>query len=119
MDATPWVPRAHGREETFQHDLEDWAEVVAQLRRITARVVQDIDAEGRPAERVGIKVRFRPFTTVNRVHKLAAPSNDPELLADEAVALLDRIEQRRPVRLLGVRLEMTPPTGEAEAVTGR
>ena len=119
VDATPWVPRAHGREETFQHDLEDWAEVVAQLRRITARVVQDIDAEGRPAERVGIKVRFRPFTTVSRVHKLAAPSNDPELLADEAVALLDRIEQRRPVRLLGVRLEMTPPTGEAEAVTGR
>src|SRR5690606_40721625 len=61
----------------------------------------------------------RPFTTVNRVHKLAAPSNDPELLADEAVALLDRIERRRPVRLLGVRLEMTPPTGEAEAVAGR
>ena len=27
VDATPWVPRAHGREETFQSDLEDWADV--------------------------------------------------------------------------------------------
>jgi DNA polymerase-4 len=32
-------------------------------------------------------------------------------LADEAVALLDRIEKRRPVRLLGVRLEMVEPEG--------
>ena len=111
VDATPWVPRAHGREETFQHDLEDWAEVEAQLRRITARVVADIDAEGRPAERVGIKVRLRPFLTFNRVHKLAAPSNDPELLGNEAVALLDRIDRRAPVRLLGVRLEMVEPPG--------
>ena len=25
VDATPWVPRAHGREETYQEDLDDWA----------------------------------------------------------------------------------------------
>ena len=24
VDATPWVPRAHGREETYQQDLEDY-----------------------------------------------------------------------------------------------
>ncbi|CAM3224389.1 DNA polymerase IV [Nocardioides dubius] len=109
VDATPWVPRAHGREETFQQDLEDWADVEAALRRITRRVVADIDREGRPCQRVQIKVRLRPFVTLTRVHRLPAPSNDPELLADEAVALLDRIERRAPVRLLGVRLEMVDP----------
>ncbi len=109
VDATPWVPRAHGREETFQEDVEDWTEVEEHLRRITARVVVDIDAEGRPAERVAIKVRLRPFLTFTRVHKLAEPSNDPVLLGEEAVALLERIERRAPVRLLGVRLEMVAP----------
>ncbi|MFS3130787.1 DNA polymerase IV [Nocardioides sp. Bht2] len=111
VDATPWVPRAHGREETFQTDLEEWSEVEETLRRITRRVVADIDREGRLCQRVQIKVRLRPFITLTRVHRLPAPSNDPDLLGDEAVALLDRIERRAPVRLLGVRLEMTEPDG--------
>jgi DNA polymerase-4 len=112
VDATPWVPRAHGREETFQHDLDDWSDVEQAVRSLTARVVEDIDREGRPAARVGIKVRFRPFFTVSRSLTLPEPSNDPGVLADAAVSLLDRVEHDRPVRLLGVRLEMTPPSVE-------
>ena len=111
VDATPWVPRAHGREETFQADLTDWTEVEAAVRRIARRVVPDIDAEGRPAMRVGLKLRYRPFFTISRSHKLPEPTNDPDLLADAAAALLDRVEQDRPVRLIGVRLEMVPPEG--------
>ncbi|MDQ4052795.1 MAG: DNA polymerase IV [Actinomycetota bacterium] len=111
VDATPWVPRAHGREETFQQDLDDWAEIEAAVRRITRRVVEDIDREGRPAFRVGLKLRYRPFITISRSHKLPGPTNDPDVLADAAAALLDRVEKERPVRLLGVRLEMVPPDG--------
>ncbi len=111
VDATPWVPRAHGREETFQEDLDDWAEVAEVVRRLTRRVVADIDREGRPAARVGLKIRLRPFLTFSRSLTLPEPSNDPDLLADAAVSLLDRVEHDRPVRLLGVRLEMVPPPG--------
>lgn len=111
VDPTPWVPRAHGREETFQADLEDWTEVEAAVRRITLRVLADIEREGRPAFRVGLKLRYRPFFTVSRSHKLPEPTSDPDVLADAAVALLDRVERDRPVRLLGVRLEMVPPEG--------
>jgi DNA polymerase IV len=110
VDASPWVPRAHGREETYQADLT-WDVVPDELRTLTARVVEDIDREGRPAARVGIKVRYRPFITVSRSLTLPAPTNDPRLLADAAVSLLDRVEQERPVRLLGVRLEMVEPEG--------
>lgn len=113
VDATPWVPRGHGREETFQEDLTAWAEVVAAVRSLTSRVVTDIDREGRPAARVGIKVRYRPFFTVTRSLTLAEATNDPAVLADAAVSLLDRVEQDRPVRLLGVRLEMTEPDAAA------
>jgi len=111
VDATPWVPRAHGREETYQQDLEDWDRVAEELRVLARRVVLDIDREGRPAARVGIKVRYRPFVTVSRSLTLPAPTNDPATLGDAAVSLLDRLERDRPVRLLGVRLEMTEPDG--------
>lgn len=111
VDPTPWVARAHGREETFQTDLDDDTEIEATVRRITRRVVVDIDAEGRPAWRVGLKVRDRAFQTVNRSRKLPEPTNDPEVLADAVVALLAKVERKRPVRLLGVRLEMVEPEG--------
>lgn len=112
VDATPWVARAHGREETFQTDLEARADVEAAVRALTRRALEDIDAEGRPAARVGLKVRLRPFITVSRSLTLPAPTNDPATLEDAAVSLLDRLDPRdreRPVRLLGVRLEMVPP----------
>ena len=110
VDASPWVPRAHGREETYQTDLT-WDVVPDEIRALTARVVVDIDREGRPAARVAIKVRYRPFITVSRSLTLPAPTNDPGVLADAAVSLLDRVEHDRPVRLLGVRLEMVEPEG--------
>jgi DNA polymerase-4 len=132
VDATPWVPRAHGREETFQVDLEDRAAVDDAVRRLTARVVEDIDREGRPAVRVGLKIRFRPFVTFTRSLTLPAPTNDVAVLAEAAVGLLDRLDDLarpggpgpgeqppypvRPVRLLGVRLEMADP---ADPLPGR
>jgi DNA polymerase-4 len=111
VSAEPWVPRAHGRETTFQEDLEDWDRVADEVRALARRVVRDIDEEGRPAARVGLKLRYRPFFTVSRSLTLQEPTNDPDVLAEAAVSLLDRVESDRPVRLLGVRLEMVPPDG--------
>ena len=59
-------------------------------------------------------MRLRPFVTVNRSLTLPAPTNDPAVLEEAAVSLLERLDPRdrdRPVRLLGVRLEMVPPEG--------
>ena len=111
VDATPWVPRAHGRETTFQTDLDDWALIAQEVRALTRRVVADIDAEGRPAARVGLKIRFAPFITVTRSLTLPEPTDDPAVLADAAVSLLDRVDHDRAVRLLGVRREMVAPPG--------
>ncbi len=35
VDAEPWVPRAHGRETTFQEDLEDWDRIAEEVRTLT------------------------------------------------------------------------------------
>jgi DNA polymerase-4 len=108
---TPWVPRAHGRETTFQHDLTEREEVVAALGQLAEQVVADLRAEGRPCQRVHLKVRFAPFFTSNRSRKLTEPTFDPRAIADTAVELLDGLADDRPVRLLGVRGEMVPPPG--------
>jgi DNA polymerase IV len=109
VDPTPWVPKAHGRETTFQRDLEDWEQVALEVRTLAARVAEDLAGEGRPAARVGVKVRYTPFETRQRSLTLPEPSGDAAVLADAAVALVGRFDHTRRVRLVGVRAEMTPP----------
>jgi DNA polymerase-4 len=113
VDPTPWVPRAHGRETTFQTDLDDWELVAAEARRLAAEVTADIAAEGRPAVRVGVKVRYVPFETRQRSLTLPGPTGDAAVIADAAVELVGRLDHSRRVRLLGVRAEMTPPEPQA------
>jgi len=114
VTATPWVARGHGRETTFQTNLSDWDVVAQEVRTLAARVLDDIVAEGRPAIRVGLKVRYAPFTTHTASAPLPSPTVDLDEIADAAVALLSRFDERRSVRLLGVRLEMQPPDGGYE-----
>ncbi|WP_459984493.1 DNA polymerase IV [Nocardioides sp. AN3] len=111
VDPTPWVARAHGRETTFQHDLVERDEIVAAIHALATQVIDDLRGEGRPCQRVHLKVRFAPFFTTNRSRKLAEPTDDVEVIAATALALLDRLGDPRPIRLLGVRGEMVPPPG--------
>lgn len=114
VDDTPWVARAHGRETTYQRDLGTPEEVASALEALAVQVVTDIEAEGRACERVHLKVRFVPFFTVTRQRKLPVPTSEAGLIAATALALFERLEDDRPVRLLGVRAEMVPPEGGYE-----
>jgi DNA polymerase IV len=108
-DDTPFVPRAHGRETTYQADLETPDEVRAALEELAVRVVEDVRAEGRPVQRVFLKIRFKPFFTFTKVRKLPEPTYDAAVLARTAFDLYAALDDARPVRLLGVRGEMVPP----------
>jgi DNA polymerase IV len=109
VDATPYVARGHGREVTFQHNLTDWREVAAEVRRLAALVAEDLNAEGRPAVRVGLKVRYAPFETRSRSTTLDAATDDALVIAEAAVRLIESLDHERAVRLIGVRAEMAPP----------
>ncbi|WP_392426393.1 DNA polymerase IV [Barrientosiimonas humi] len=111
VDDTPWVPRAHGHETTYQHNLTDPAEIASAIRELADQCVADIRREGRPCQRVHLKVRFAPFFTVTRVRKLPDPTYDVATITDTALALLGGLGDERPIRLLGVRAEMVPPEG--------
>lgn len=111
VDDTPWVARAHGHETTYQTDLSDPAEITVALRTLAEAVVDDLRAEGRACARVHLKVRFRPFFTFTRVRKLPEATFDPAVIAATAAELLRRLDDDRPIRLLGIRGEMVPPEG--------
>ena len=107
----PWLARSRGHEETFAADLTDPAEVRTATAALARRVAGDVTAEGRPAVRVGVTVRFAPFTTRSHSITLAEPTGDPSVIETAALELLDRFTSRRPVRLVGVRVEFPRPGG--------
>ena len=102
---TPYVARSRSRENTFQHDLDDWGEVRREIMNLARRVADDVAVEQRPATRIVVKVRYVPFITRTRGHTLPAPTSDVTAIEHAAIAALDRFTERRPVRLLGVRAE--------------
>ena len=113
VDDTPWVPRGHSRETTYQTDLVTGDEIEAALAALVAQVREDVAQEGRPVVRLTLKVRYKPFFTKTFSRTLKAPTTDAALLLTESLTLVRKREPGRAVRLLGLRMEMTPPDDAA------
>lgn len=107
VDSTPHVARSRSRETTFQENLEDWAEVCAEVSKLAKRVAADVLAEGRPAARVVVKVRYAPFFTRTHGRALPTPTTDAHEIERGALAALELFTAGRPVRLLGIRAEFS------------
>ncbi len=110
VDPTPYVPRSHGREVTFQRNLTDWTRVAEEVARLARQVADEV--ADRPVGRIVVKVRYAPFSTVTHGAPLTAgiPSF-PAAVTGAAQAALGKFEPGRPVRLLGVRAEFTDVPG--------
>jgi DNA polymerase-4 len=109
----PHVPRSRSREETFEQDLSTADEIRAQVIRLAEEVTASVVAEGRRVTHVAVKVRTSTFFTRSKISKLPEPTTDPAAVARAALSVLDRFELFRPVRLLGVRVELERPSNDA------
>jgi DNA polymerase-4 len=56
-----------------------------------------------------VTVRNSAFFTRTKIRKLRVPSTDQDAVVTGALQVLDLFELDRPVRLLGVRLELAMP----------
>jgi DNA polymerase-4 len=99
------VARSRSREVTFQRNLTDPAAIAEQVAELARRVALDVVAEGRPAVRVAVKVRFAPFSTRTRSMTLLEPTSDAAEIERAALEVLGWFDRTRAVRLLGVRAE--------------
>ena len=109
VSAEPWVPRSRSHVVTFPADLTERAEMDAAVVDLARQTLAEIVAAGRVVTRVAVTVRTKTFFTRTKIRKLPSAGNDGELITQTALQLLDQFELDRPVRLLGVRLELAPP----------
>jgi DNA polymerase-4 len=116
VDDTPWVARGHGRETTFQQDLTEFAQVEEAVRQLVVRVLEDVTAEGRPVVGLTLKVRYAPFLT-KTFNKKVSETFDRAVVLAGALELVGKIEPDRPIRLLGLRADLSMPENAREGHT--
>ncbi|MDL9936006.1 DNA polymerase IV [Gordonia sp. ABSL1-1] len=102
----PWVARSHSKSRTFATDLTRPGEMAAAATDLLRELLEQVRAEGRMPFRVAVTVRTSTFYTRTKSRKLPTPTDDFAALAPVVEDLLGRFELDRPVRLLGVRLDL-------------
>jgi len=103
---TPWVARSRSRETTFPQDLTDRTEIDTALAALARELADDVVAAGRVVTKVAVKVRYNSFFTQTRITTLPTPTTDAAEVERAALTVLERFELTRPVRLLGVRVDL-------------
>jgi DNA polymerase-4 len=92
-------------EETFAADIENAAELTAELTKLADRAAGRLRAHGLSAARVTVKIRRADFKTFTRQRCLEPPTQDTAAVAALAKRLLGEwreIHRDAAVRLLGV-----------------
>jgi DNA polymerase IV len=109
VSAEPWVPRSRSHVVTFPRDLTDRGEMEGAVVELARQTLAEIVEQQRVVTRVAVTVRTKTFFTRTKIRKLASPTVDDEIITSTALDILGQFELDRPIRLLGVRLELAPP----------
>jgi DNA polymerase-4 len=104
----PWVARSRSRQVTFASDLTDPRVIADQVASLARDLCAEITKDSRQATHVGVTVRTRTFFTQVKTSKLPEVTTDKDVVEDAARRILARFEIARPVRLVGVRLDLAP-----------
>ncbi|VEG43545.1 nucleotidyltransferase/DNA polymerase involved in DNA repair [Mycolicibacterium flavescens] len=111
VSAAPWVPRSRSHVITFPRDLTERDEMNTAVVDLARQTLSEIVEQNRVVTRVAVTVRTKTFHTRTKIRKLPEPTVDETHVTRTALDILAQFELDRPVRLLGVRLELAPPDG--------
>ena len=110
-DARPVVtesePVSMSRETTFEKDLHvlhDKTELGSIFTRLCQQVAADLQRKGYVGKSIGVKIRFDNFKSVTRDSTLGFYTADAKAIRQAAGLCLKRIDFKRRIRLLGVRV---------------
>jgi DNA polymerase-4 len=122
MDARAVEPERPAKsisaEDTYPHDLGDRAAMRAAVTELASRVVRRLRSSGHTGRTVTVKARGHDFTTVTRSETFAAPTDDPHLVADAAIRLLDEAVPAATASSAGIRLLGVGVSGLADYAQG-
>ena len=102
-------PKSYSAEHTFVRDEGDPHRLWAELREMAGELAGRLAAAGLAGTTVGVKLRYPEWATVTRDHTMPYPLDDAASIAGEAAGLMRRHWERRPLRLIGLRVSGLRP----------
>ena len=106
LDARPvealGAPKSESSEHTYNEDTRDTAVLRRSLLAHAERVGTSLRAQGLAGRTVTLKVKFADFTQITRSRTLAHSTDATQTIFDVACALLDNVELKLKVRLIGL-----------------
>ncbi len=96
--------KSKGMERTFEKDVSDLEFLRARLLEYSEELGYELRSRGLRGRAVFLKLRFSDFETLTRSTTLDLPTNLGPRIYAVARELLERVELKKPVRLLGVAL---------------
>jgi DNA polymerase-4 len=101
-------------EHTFARDTADRREIWGRLQSQASEVAARLRAEELLAGEVAIKLRYGvTWVTITRQQRLLSATDDADVLAAGAAALMRKAWTRQPIRLIGLRAGKLEPSREA------
>ena len=100
-------PVSISRETTFEHDLHavrDREALGAIFTKLCEQVSVDLARKGYVGKTIGIKLRYDNFQSVTRDHTLEGYIHQAPAIRQAAGQCLKRVDLKRRIRLLGVRV---------------
>ncbi len=100
-------PVSISRETTFEHDLHavrDREALSAIFTKLCQQVAADLQRKGYVGKTIGIKLRYDNFQSVTRDQTLGQHIHQAEAIRQAAGQCLKRVDLKRRLRLLGVRV---------------
>ena len=111
---THWEPKTISRETTFQRDVDHWQVIAKTLVELTKEVILTMKEEGYQGRTVTLKIRFNNFKTYTRARTLSRHTGSEEEIRRAAFDCLGRLELKKKVRLIGVRVGNLKKTKEGD-----
>ncbi len=93
-------------EHTFAADITDLQVLEGELLRLSHKVGQRLRQQGKSANGVGLKIKYKDFSGITRSKALAAATDSSTKISESVLALLRKLTPlAQPVRLIGVKAE--------------
>jgi len=103
-----------GAERTFESDIDDPEEILAQILDLSNKVAKRLRAANYFSRTITIKVRFADFTSVTRSKSLPSSTDLATEIYATSKSLFEAMHlQRARIRLVGVRATGLVPTSES------
>ena len=94
-----------GRDTTFEKDVDDEEQILGVLDELAEEVHSDVIANGFKFKTITVRIRYQHFDTHTSSKSLLFPTNDLDILRNNAKRLIaSYLRGKKKVRLIGVRV---------------